>query len=424
MKILIFGQGGREHALAWKLKRESGVSKVCVAPGNPGMLLTDGITCVEVENNISAWVECCQRENPELVVIGPEAHLAMGLSDILREKGFLVFGPSSIAAKLESSKIFAKEIMTETGIPTAKHQVYSGHEAAVLGLRKWDVEKGIALKVDGLASGKGVVVTKSREEAKDVLHRFMVDESVSIKTEEIIIEEQLHGKEISAFALCDGTDAHLLGLACDYKRWGEGNTGPNTGGMGGYAPPDFGDQNLNETIKQRVIFPVLNEMRLRGHPFRGCLFVGLMATEKGPYVLEFNARFGDPETQILMPLLEGDLHLALMACAEGDKGLRDLNLKLNPLSSVHVVLTSEGYPGLEQPMKLGVPLRLNFKKSPDAFYFFAGVKEKNGNLVNSGGRVAGVTATGDGRFLARERAYRALDGISFSGAYRRGDIGS
>ncbi len=427
MKVLVIGSGGREHALAWKLGRERGVEEVVVAPGNPGMEQSPGLRCTSLKvSDHSAVVELCQREAPGLIVVGPEAPLAAGLVDFLSGHGFKVFGPTREASLLESSKTFSKELMQEMGVPTAAFKTYDDYESALAGLANWDFEKGVVLKADSLAGGKGVVVTHDRREAEKVLHDFMVNPEISVKTERILIEEKLIGKEASAFALCDGENFQFLGFACDYKRLKEGDEGPNTGGMGGYSPKDWPGENVLEIVKTQIIAPILKGMQMRGHPFVGTLFVGLMISDDRANVVEFNVRFGDPETQVLMPLLEGELHRVMLACVEGKLGALSQDvLKLKTETSIHIVLASQGYPSLDKraPMKLNCEITLEEEEEPLVQRFFAGVKKEGDRLVNSGGRVLGITALGRDKEEARKLAYQALERVSFSGAQWRRDIG-
>ncbi len=438
MKILVVGPGGREHALAAKLATEAGVSQVLVAPGNAGMASTPNLHCEAVKaNDGHGLLELCRRENPGLVVIGPEGPLAAGVGDQLSAAGFRVFGPTAAAARLESSKIFAKQLMRERGVPTARAHAYSSCEEALAGLSQWNVEAGVAIKVDGLASGKGVRVTNDCNDARAAVEDFMINPQSKVKGQRLLVEEQLKGQEVSAFYLCDGTHFHLLGLACDYKRLGDGGLGPNTGGMGAVAPPRALHPSLppglEETLSTKVVAPVLAEMHRRDHPFAGMLFVGLMVCDDGPRVLEFNVRFGDPETQALMPLLESDLHPYLLACVEGTLAqLPPPTLKKQ--TAVHIVLASGGYPDTGQtPLSLGHPItyrggnwpgELPAKlQVPHIHHFFAGVSGSAENLINNGGRVLGITATGDDLQQARTRAYAEVDKIHFEGAQWRGDIG-
>ncbi len=426
MKILVIGSGGREHALAHKLAGESGICEVIVTPGNAGMSRSPNLRCEAISASDSeGLLALCERERPGLVVIGPEGPLAAGLADTLNAQKFKVFGPSAAATRLESSKIFAKQLMCERGIPTARFQSYANCQDALKGLERWDVEKGIAIKMDALAAGKGVRMVRNRQDARQALKDFK---------QSVVIEEELHGFEASAFFLCDGFEFRCLGLACDYKRLLDEGAGPNTGGMGVVAPHHALRDAIPEGVEglgEKIVAPVLTEMRRQGHPFSGVLFVGLMVTPDGSRVLEFNVRFGDPETQALLPLLAVDLHPWLLACAQG--GLSQLPRGPLPLKegvAVHVVLASGGYANTE-----GAPLSLNHPitycgdhwprnvQTPNVCHFFAGVKAEGNALINCGGRVLGVTALGNNLEQARALTYAQVEKIHFEGVQWRKDIG-
>jgi phosphoribosylamine---glycine ligase len=426
MKILLIGSGGREHAMAWKLASSSGVEKVMVAPGNPGMktekkleILGHGPKTKDDLLNMAKELEA------DLVVFGPEAPLAEGFADHLRKNDINALGPGESAALLEASKIFSKNLMKEFNIPTASFEVYSNYDDALEGLKKWEIEeKGIVIKADGLAGGKGVVVTHNRSEAETTLYDFMKNPDVSVKTSEILFEAKLHGKELSAFALCHGEDYLFMGTACDYKRVGEGDTGANTGGMGTYTPQTWPSSGCIETIKRDVIEPTLKGMVTRGTPFQGILFVGLMIAGETPSVVEYNVRFGDPETQVILPLLKGDLAQAFNACAKGELSkLPSSFLEMSSEYAVHVVMASGGYPSIDKtPMTLNQEVEIGGQDDDLTKVFYAGVKEENGKIVNSGGRVLGVTAISKNLEQARELAYKRIDQIHFQGAHYRGDI--
>jgi len=424
MNVLIVGSGGREHALAWRLTEDEKVSKVFVCPGNPGMLSNAAIeTFADRKNDPESILELAQELNPDLVVIGPEAVLAKGVTDLLETKGFAVYGPSQAAAELETSKIFSKQVMADNNVPTAKSQAYEGYKSAMDDLDNWDFERGVVLKSDALAEGKGVVVTHDRAEAEAVLYDFMVNPEVSVKTDRILIEEKLVGKEASAFALCDGDDYFFLGVACDYKRVGNGDEGPNTGGMGGYSPKTWPGPAVEDKVKRQVVEPMLKGMKARGTPFKGTLFVGFMVDQDDISVIEFNVRFGDPETQILMPMVQGSFYDLLYACATGKLAELKPDVSLSDLYSVHVVLASGGYPSIDaSPLDTGNNIEVTGKFDDNCHLFYAGVKDKNGQLINSGGRVLGLTALGDSLAEARAKAYTNFSKISLQGAHWRTDI--
>ena len=367
----------------------------------------------------------CKEKNIHLVVIGPEAPLTKGLADLLRENDVLVFGPGKLAAQLEGSKIFSKNFMKRHNIPTADFLVFDNYQQAVVGLKEWPVEdEGVVIKADGLAGGKGVVVTWDRSEAEHTLHDFMVNEEVSVKSDQILLEKILPGDEVSVFAMANSMESFILGSACDHKRLGENDTGPNTGGMGCFYDPAWPDQELLEKIENRILKPTLKGCMSEGMPYNGFLFMGLMVDQNNdPYVVEYNVRFGDPETQTLMPILEGSFGKAMVCFAQG---LPIGKLGLKEKASVHVVATSGGYPSISGvPLDLGHVIEL--PSSPDSFegeLFLAGVQKdpRERGLLNSGGRVLGVTALGDTIDEAKSKAYQDMSKIKYKGMYFRKDI--
>ncbi|MBT3584955.1 MAG: phosphoribosylamine--glycine ligase [Halobacteriovoraceae bacterium] len=432
MKVLILGSGGREHALAYRLVKDEGVSEVVVMPGNPGIELSPSVSTIgENENNKEEVLRIAKDLDPALIVIGPEKPLVMGMTDFLEENGFKVFGPSSKAAELEGSKIFSKKIMDKYKVPTAKSENYPSLKLALKGLDSWNFKKGIVIKSDALAGGKGVVVTHSREIAEKTLNDFMNSAECSVTTENVLIEEKLLGKELSIFAICDGASFKVIGRACDYKRIGDGDTGPNTGGMGCYNPINWPHGSILERIEKEVFSPILKGMVKEKRPYKGVLFAGLMIKDDEINVIEFNARFGDPETQVLMPLLEGNLFENLLAAAKGN--LEDTaELKISNKQALHIVVASEGYPSIDNtPLNLGHPVSFakslvaGLQKKQNDLLFMAGVKKDvNGALVNSGGRVFGLTTIAKDLKQARNIAYSLLKkDLRFTGAYWRSDIG-
>ena len=396
------------------------------------MLKTSGIEIIaDRKAEPQTILELAQQLKPDLVVIGPEAALAKGVTDLLEASGFAVYGPSQAAAELETSKIFSKQVMAENNVPTAKSRSYEGYESAMQDLDNWDFERGVVLKSDALAEGKGVVVTHDRAEAEAVLYDFMVNPDVSIKTDRILIEEKLIGKEASAFALCDGDDYFFLGVACDYKRVGNGDEGPNTGGMGGYSPKTWPGPAVEEKVRTQVVEPMLKGMKARGTPFKGTLFVGFMVDQEDISVIEFNVRFGDPETQILMPMVQGSFYDLLYACATGKLAELRPEVSLSDLYSVHVVLASGGYPSIDAaPLDTGNNIDISGEFDDNCHLFYAGVKvegkaeskDNQGQLVNSGGRVLGLTALGESLAEARAKAYANFGKITLQGAHWRTDI--
>ena len=427
---LIFGSGGREAALAWKMQQSSMVSQVIVAPGNAGMARNTDIQICPCSLQAEPMLSLAERIQPDLIVIGPEQPLVEGVVDLLEEKGFVILGPHCLAAQLETSKIFSKLFMTEFAIPTADYAFYESYESAMEGLKLWDFSDGIVIKSDALAGGKGVVLCDRKEEAEKVLYDFMKNPAVSVKTDKILFEKKLRGREISAFALLDGHHFVPIGYACDYKRVGDGDQGPNTGGMGTFTPSDIPDEHQEKKILD--IFSKVNEgMKKRGTPYQGVLFAGLMVDGTGVdsqvNVVEFNIRFGDPETQSLLPTLSGDIYELLYKTAQGTLlGNHSISTDIrSEKRAVHVVLASKGYPSLDKkkhPILTGQKITLPTKIPEQAEIFFAGVKEQNGDILNSGGRVLGVTYVADTVQEARVGAYKLVDKIKFEGRHYRSDI--
>jgi len=433
MNILILGSGGREHALAAKLGESTRIEKIFVAPGNDGMLLTSKVSICSLNlSNHEDIIRLAIKINPELIIVGPEAPLVSGIVDKLESSGFNVFGPSKEAAQLEGSKIYSKDFMQEFAIPTAKSCSYFSLEEALEGLNTWDIKKGIVIKADSLAAGKGVVLTNDIEDAKRTIVNFMANPCYPVSAEQILIEEEVHGKEISAFAICDGKDFITFGFASDYKRLNDFNKGPNTGGMGGYSDKSWPSLNIKEKIRTEVFEKTLNGMNQRGIPFKGVLFAGLMIDGDEINVLEYNVRFGDPETQILLPLFKGDLFKVLSSAAAGKLAcLETHEYEISDEVSVHIVMASKNYPGLDgKPMELDRPISFpkfllkNAQHPKKNYLYFSGVKRnQEGLLVNSGGRVLGVTALGQNLNIARHFAYNSLSDIYFQDSQWRNDIG-
>jgi phosphoribosylamine--glycine ligase len=421
--ILLLGSGGREHALAWKMAQSPFVTKIWVMPGSDGIATVEKVTCLTGNPADPDFIVKAARQlNPDLIFVGPEGPLAAGVVDALEAASFPVVGPSKAATQLESSKIFSKKFMTEFGIPTAAYKVADSYIAAEWLCGKWNIEnKGIVIKADGLAAGKGVVVTHNRAEAFKTLHDFMMNPACSVKTKRILLEEKMTGKEVSAFALCDGKTFQTLGYACDYKRVNDNDKGPNTGGMGGYAPKGWPSDKARQFIEEHVFRPVVEGMQKRGTPFKGILFAGLMIEDDNVQVIEFNTRFGDPETQILLPLIAEDVVPLFAQAAKG--ALKPTPPSLRKENAVHVVLTSQGYPEtLGTGMRLGE--KMEIPAAPDnTLLFISGAKKLDSQWVNSGGRVIGVTALGTTMEEARTRAYATVEKIHFQGAHWRKDIG-
>jgi phosphoribosylamine--glycine ligase len=417
MRVLLVGSGGREHALAWSIAASPLLSKLFVTPGNPGTA-TLGENVAIGALDVAAVVAFARTENIDLVVPGPEAPLVAGLADALGAAGIKCCGPSAAAAQLEGSKAFAKEICDAAGIPTAAWERFDDMAAAL----DFVARRGapIVVKADGLAAGKGVVVAPTEEAANAAIHAIMQDRTVGEAGASVVIEACLTGDEVSLFALCDGTDAVLIGAAQDHKRAGDGDTGPNTGGMGAVSPPAGFPAAAQAHAMDLFIRPALAELARRGTPFRGILFAGLMLTPEGPKLIEYNVRFGDPEAQTLLPRLRGDLLAALRAACDGD--LAQVSLEQTPLASVSVVLAARGYPGAYQ--KGGVIGGLAEAAAvPHAAIFHAGTDIRHGEVVATGGRVLTVCATGPNLRTARATAYRAVDAVTWEAKMYRTDIG-
>ncbi len=417
MKVLVFGSGGREHALAWALARSRRVTEVVCAPGNGGIAQVARLAPV-VLSDLDSMVELALREQPGLVVVGPELPLALGLVDLLTERGLRVFGPTQAAAMLETSKSFAKRFLQRHQIPTANYAVCTSAQEVEKALELFHAP--IVVKADGLAAGKGVVICQTRRAAEEAARGLFSGELLGIEGErQVVIEEFLTGEEVSFLCLCDGTTALPLVPAQDHKRIGEGDTGPNTGGMGVYSTDTILDAEMRQWVVRHIAEPTLRGMASEGTPFRGVLYIGLMMTPRGPQVLEFNARFGDPETQAILARLESDLADVLDAAIDGK--LSTIQLQWRPGASVCVIASSGGYPG---SFESGKPIQgLEAAAEVEGVVVFhSGTTRRGNQLVTSGGRVLGVTATGDDLREALTRAYEAMSRIQFDGIYFRRDI--
>ena len=417
MRVLVIGSGGREHALAWGLSRSPGLSELHAAPGNPG--IAELATCHDVAiNDLLGLTELAGELRIDLAVVGPEAPLVAGLVDRLQAAGITCFGPTAAAAAIEGSKAFAKEVMDAAGVPTAGFSICDTPAAAQLAIAEAD--GNVVIKADGLAAGKGVFVCSSVAEANDAVRACLVDRRFGGAGERVLIEERLEGAEVSMLALCDGETVLPLAPARDYKRALDGDRGPNTGGMGCISPVPGLDASAVDELVATVHRPVIAELARRGIVFRGCLYAGLMLTDHGPSVLEFNARWGDPETQALVPRLEGDLLDALRRCADGT--LDDASLDVSVQACASVVLAAGGYPDAPEPGAeiTGVEQAANL---PGATVFHAGTAMEGGRLVVAGGRVLNVSAVGGDLAEARDLAYRAAALISFEGMQLRTDVG-
>jgi phosphoribosylamine---glycine ligase len=417
MKVLIFGSGGREHALAWAIKRSQRVSEVVCAPGNGGIAGT--ARCVPADmNDLGSMIRVAEAEQPGLIIVGPELPLSLGIVDELRGRGMRVFGPTREAARLEASKGFAKRFMQRHNIPTAAYAVCrSAHEVeAAVGL----FHPPIVVKADGLAAGKGVVICDSRHTAVEAAQSMVSEALPGAQEKQVVIEECLQGEEISFLCLSDGTHVTPLAAAQDHKRIGEGDTGPNTGGMGAYSTGDLLEPAMTEWILRHIAEPAVRGMAEEDTPFTGVLYCGLMMTARGPQVLEFNARFGDPEAQAILMRLESDLVDALEAAIDGS--LAGVDLRWSPGASACVVASSSGYPG---SYRTGFAIEgLDAAaRVPGVQIFHSGTSLAEGRVVSAGGRVLGATAAAPSLEAALKRAYEALAEIHFDGIYFRRDIG-
>ena len=418
MNVLVVGNGAREHALAWRISRSPYLTRLWVAPGNYG---TGCIaTNLKVEVDVASLVAAAREVPADLVVVGPEAPLADGLADALAEAGIPVFGPTKAAARLESSKSFAREVIREAGAPNPEYAVFR-HEADALDYLQRNPGPRV-VKADGLAAGKGVAVCDNEAQAAAAIRASMSGRAFGDAGATVLLEERLQGREVSVFAFCDGEHISPLVAACDYKRLYDGDGGPNTGGMGSYSPPAFWTAELSGEVEQSIMRPVVKAMAERGTPYRGVLYAGLMLTSDGPKVLEFNCRLGDPETQVLMPRLASDPLELMLACYRGN--LDSVEVCWDERHYVGVVMASDGYPE-QYPTGLDVAgLESGDGHVADSQVFTAGVAPgPTDSPATSGGRVLTVVGGGASIAEARERAYARLDGIRFTGAHWRSDIG-
>jgi phosphoribosylamine--glycine ligase len=418
MKVLVVGSGGREHALCWAIAKSPLCKELYCAPGNAG--IADVATCVPIgSEDVSALVTWAKDQAVDLVVVGPEAPLVLGLVDALTEAGIKAFGPKAGAAALEGSKGFMKDVLRDAGVPTAWYGRFTEIDQAKAFVR----EKGapIVVKTDGLAAGKGVILCQTVAEAEQALDEMMGSKIFGDAGNEVVIEEFLDGEEASFFAIADGETAIPLVAAQDHKAVGDGDTGPNTGGMGAYSPAPVFTDAIRDEVMETCILPTVRHMKAIGHPYTGVLFCGLMITPKGVKVLEYNVRFGDPECQVLMLRLDGDFLAALLAAAEGRLG--DVSLNWHDETAMVVVMAAKGYPGSYQKGSVISALD-QAAKVEGAIVFHAGTKTgPNGEILANGGRVLGVAARGTSVRQAQERAYQAVDALSWPDGFCRRDIG-
>jgi phosphoribosylamine--glycine ligase len=416
MKVLVLGSGGREHAIVWKLKQSPSVTDLYCVPGNAG--ICEEAECIFADlKSVDSLAQVASKLQPDMTVVGPELPLSLGVVDEFKRRGFRIFGPTAAAAKLEGSKVFAKEFMLRHRIPTAHYALCTTPQQIKDALPHFSTP--IVVKADGLAAGKGVVIAKTREEASNVANDMISGRMLGEAGKRVVLEEHLQGEEVSFLALCDGERAIPLVAAQDHKRIGDGDTGPNTGGMGAYSGPSVVDANMSEWLLTHVTRPVIQAMKSEGAEYRGVLYCGLMMTAKGPMVLEFNCRFGDPETQPILMRLESDLLGAFIASAEGR--LSEGDLKWSKDSTVCVVMASKGYPDNPELGKTihGLP---EADEVTGVKVFHAGTRKTGDQYVTNGGRVLGVTARAADLKSAVDRAYEAVGKIKFEGMLFRRDI--
>ena len=416
MKILVVGGGAREHTLVWKLAQSPRVKEIFTAPGNAGTARIARNLDIKADN-IKGLAEAAQGKGVDLVVVGPEAPLAQGITDHFQSLGIPIFGPSKLAAEIEASKVFARELMQKYGIPCARGKSFSDYASAREFIQQQTPP--LVVKADGLAAGKGVAVADSIPQALDFLHTVMEAKAFGASGDRVIVEERLVGKEMSSFAFSDGETIVPMVSACDYKPALDGNRGPNTGGMGSFSPPYFGTPELYRRVNETILKPTAAAMAKEGRPYKGVLYGGLMATQEGPKVLEFNARFGDPETQVMLPLLKTDLVDIMLAVINGN--LDKIAIEWSEDACVGVVMASGGYPAGYQT---GFPITGLDSLDGDILVFQAGTKRdtESGQVLTSGGRVLTVVATGKTLTEARERVYSNITRISFEGCHYRKDI--
>ena len=418
MKVLVIGGGGREHAICWKLSKSPKVDELYCAPGNAG--IAEVAKCVDIGvMDFEKMADFAKKEAFDLIVVGPDDPLAGGIVDVLEEKGLRVFGPRKNAAILEGSKAFSKDLMKKYGIPTAAYETFDTPEAALKYLETAPVP--IVLKADGLALGKGVLICNTREEAKEGVKTLMLDKQFGHAGDRIVVEQFMTGREVSVLSFVDGKTIKIMTSAQDHKRAKDGDQGLNTGGMGTFSPSPFYTPEVDEFCKKHIYQATVDAIKAEGREFKGIIFFGLMLTADGPKVLEYNARFGDPETQVVLPRMKNDIVDVFEACVDGT--LDQIDLQFEDNAAVCVVLASDGYPEHYEKGKKITGLE-NFKDKDGYYVFHAGSKfDAEGNILTNGGRVLGVTATGKDLKEARANAYKATEWVNFENKYMRHDIG-
>jgi phosphoribosylamine---glycine ligase len=417
MKILVIGSGGREHAIVQKIAQSPKADRIYCAPGNAGIAML--AECVGIAaDDYEGLADFAEKEDIELTVVGPDDPLVGGVVDVFKKRGLRVFGPDKKAAIIEGSKAFSKDLMKKYSIPTAAYETFTDSARAIEFLKT--VSFPIVLKADGLALGKGVLICSGYEDAVQGVKQIMEDKQFGSAGDKLVIEEFMIGREVSVLAFCDGTRILPMTSAQDHKRAKDGDRGLNTGGMGTFSPSPFYTKEIDEYCKSYIYQPTMDAMKAEGRDFTGILFIGLMLTKAGPKVLEYNARFGDPETQVVLPRMKNDIIEVFEACIDGR--LKDVTLEFEDNAAVCVVLASAGYP---EHYEKGFPIYglEHFIDKPDYFVFHAGTKHSGSEIITNGGRVLGVTATGKDLKEARRKAYEATGWIRFENQYMRNDIG-
>ena len=418
MRVLVIGSGGREHALVWKIKQSPKVEKIFCAPGNAGTSeIADNIPIAA--DDIGGLLQFALKKEIGLTVVGPEQPLVMGIVDQFELKGLRIFGPNAIAAELEGSKSFSKDIMQKYGLPTAEYKIFTSAESATKYIQAKNCP--LVVKADGLAAGKGVLLCRSSREALAAVDTIMRQRLFGEAGDQIVVEEFLEGQEISVLAFSDGQTVLLMDSAQDHKAVYDGDIGPNTGGMGAYSPAPVFTEIMQQKVRDKIMLPMVRAMQQEGRIYKGILYAGLMLTKTGPQILEFNVRFGDPETQPLMVRMDTDIIPLFEACIDGTLGQCQVNWKNK--SSVCVVMAAEGYPGTYQKGEIISGLK-NANSTPEVVVFHAGTKEKYGKVLTNGGRVLGVTASGENTETAIQVAYDAVGKVNWKGVHYRKDIGS
>ena len=418
MRILVVGGGGREHTLVWKLASSPLVDKLFAAPGNAGM--AELAECVDIKvEDLTRLADFAQKNSVDLTVVGPELPLTLGIVDEFEKRNLKILGPTKLAAEIEGSKVFAKEFMKKYHIPTASFKIFDKPEEASNFVRSSDLP--LVIKADGLAAGKGAVIVEDTSSALSTIKKIMVDKIFGEAGSRIVVEDFLEGEEVTVLAFTDGETIFPMSSSQDHKKIFEGNRGPNTGGMGAYAPTTMVEDRMMWRIHNEILEPAVNGLKREGKTFKGILYAGLMITDIGPKVMEFNCRFGDPETQVILPLLKSDLAEIFLSIVDGELSLQEV--EWNDNFAVCVVLASAGYPGKYEKDKEIRGLN-RAKQTEDVLIFHAGTKKQKGGIFTNGGRVLGVTATDKSMEKAIQKAYSAVDKIEFEGMQYRKDIGN